>query len=80
MGTNGENPMLKMPFMDPRIIDNPFRNADSQSSYGVRKFSRICRMDATRTRPGGDIQWIHRDSGQLFPELPFALPVFNNRC
>lgn len=25
--------------------------------------------------PGCDIQWIHRDSGHLFPDVPVVLPV-----
>ena len=31
---NGENPMLKMPFMDSRIIDNPFAMPIHESGNG----------------------------------------------
>ena len=71
---NGENPMLKMPFMDPRIIDNPFAIPIMKAAMGEKIFAYLP-YGCNSTRPGSDIQWIHRDSGQLFPELPFALPV-----
>ena len=71
---NGENPMLKMPFMDPRIIDNPFAMAILKAAMG-EKFFAYLPYGCNSTSPGSDTQWIHRDSGQLFPELPFALPV-----
>ena len=71
---NGENPMLKMPFMDSRIIDNPFAMPILKAAMGEKVFAYLP-YGCNATRPGGDIQWIHRDSGQLFPELPFALPV-----
>ena len=71
---NGENPMLKMPFMDPRIIDNPFAMPILKAAMGEQIFAYLP-YGCNSTRPGNEIQWIHRDSGQLFPELPFALPV-----
>lgn len=70
----GEHPMLKMPFMDPRIIDNPFAMPILKAAMGEKVFAYLP-YGCNTTRPGGDIQWIHRDSGPLFPELPFALPV-----
>lgn len=73
-GQNGENPMLKMPFMDARIIDNPFAMPILKAAMGEQVFAYLP-YGCNSTRPGNDIQWIHRDSGQLFPELPFALPV-----
>ena len=71
---DGENPMLKMPFMDPRIIDNPFAMPILKAAMGDKFFAYLP-YGCNSTRPGNEIQWIHRDSGQLFPELPFALPV-----
>ena len=69
-----EHPMLKMPFMDGRIIDNPFAIPIMKAAMGEKIFAYLP-YGCNTTRPGNDIQWIHRDSGQLFPELPFALPV-----
>jgi hypothetical protein len=71
---NGENPMLKIPFMDSRIIDNPFAMPILKAAMGEQFFAYLP-YGCNATVPGCDIQWIHRDSGQLFPELPFALPV-----
>ena len=71
---NGVNPMLQMPFMDPRIIDNPFAMAIMKAAMG-EKFFAYLPYGCNSTSPGNETQWIHRDSGQLFPELPFALPV-----
>lgn len=71
---NGTHPMLKMPFMDARIIDNPFAMPIMKAAMGDKIFAYLP-YGCNSTSPGSDIQWIHRDSGQLFPELPFALPV-----
>ena len=73
-GHEGEHPMLKMPFMDPRIIDNPFAMPILKAAMGEKVYAYLP-YGCNSTRPGNEIQWIHRDSGQLFPELPFALPV-----
>ncbi len=70
----GENPMLKMPFMDARIIDNPFAMPIMKAAMGEKIFAYLP-YGCNATTHGNEIQWIHRDSGQLFPELPFALPV-----
>ena len=71
---NGENPMLQMPFMDSRIIDSPFAMPIMKAVMGEKIFAYLP-YGCNATVPGSDTQWIHRDSGQLFPELPFALPV-----
>jgi len=73
-GHEGEHPMLEMPFMDPRIIDNPFAMPILKAAMGEKVYAYLP-YGCNSTRPGNEIQWIHRDSGQLFPELPFALPV-----
>ena len=36
---DGENPMLKMPFMDPRIIDNPFAMSILKAAMGDKFFA-----------------------------------------
>lgn len=71
---NGENPMLKMPFMDSRIISNPFAMSILKAAMGDQFFAYLP-YGCNSTSPGNEIQWIHRDSGQLFPELSFPLPV-----
>lgn len=71
---NGEHPMLKMPFMDARIIDNPFAMPILKAAMGEKIFAYLP-YGCNTTQPGCGTQHIHRDSGQLFPELPFALPV-----
>ncbi len=71
---NGEHPLLKMPFMDARIIDNPFSMQILKAAMGEKIFAYLP-YGCNSTVPGSETQWIHRDSGQLFPELPFALPV-----
>ena len=47
---NGENPMLKMPFMDPRIIDNPFAMAIMKAVMG-EKILPTCLMAVTQRVP-----------------------------
>ena len=71
---NGGHPMLKMPFMDARIIDNPFAMPILKAAMGEKIFAYLP-YGCNTTIPGCGTQHIHRDSGQLFPELPFALPV-----
>ena len=62
---NGEHPMLKMPFMDARIIDNPFAMPIMKAVMGEKIFAYLP-YGCNATTPGNEIQWIHRDSGQLF--------------
>ena len=47
---NGAHPMLKMPFMDARIINNPFAMPILKRRW-VRKSSPICHTDATLLSP-----------------------------
>ena len=61
--------MLQMPFMDPRIIDSPFAMPILKAAMGEKVFAYLP-YGCNSTRPGSDIQWIHRDSGQLFPNCP----------
>ena len=71
---NDTHPMFEMPFMNPLIIDNPYAMPIMKAVMGEKIFAYLP-YGCNSTAPGSDIQWIHRDSGQLFPELPFALPV-----
>ena len=48
---NGENPMLKMPFMDPRIIDNPFAMPILKAAMGEKVFAYLP-YGCNSTRPG----------------------------
>ena len=38
-GYEGEHPMLKMPFMDPRIIDSPFAMPILKAAMGEKVFA-----------------------------------------
>jgi len=60
--------------MDPQIIDNPFAMQIIEGAMGKRLFSYIP-YGCNTAEPGCDTQWIHRDSGHLFPQVPIVLPV-----
>lgn len=67
---------LKMPFMDPLAIENP---------WGVQIMEEVMGKDLWGTlpywtnaaRPGEGIQEVHRDTRQLFPDVHFPLPTHN---
>ena len=76
--------LMSMPFLDPRIIDNPLAMQVTKEVMGNKVFSYLPYGFNTTTRDSlygtvdgreSDTQWIHRDSGQLFPGLPIALPI-----
>ena len=68
------SPFLNARFLDARIIDNPFAMQIIEGAMGNRVFSYLP-YGCNTAEPDCDIQWIHRDSGQLFPEVPVVLPV-----
>lgn len=82
---NGEEiTLMSMPFLDPRIIDNPLAMQIIKEVMGDKFFSYLPYGFNTTTRDArygtvngeeSDTQWIHRDSSQLFPGFPIALPV-----
>jgi len=52
---NGEHPMLKMPFMDPRIIDNPFAMPILKAAMGEKIFAYLP-YGCNSTVPGSETQ------------------------
>lgn len=72
--SGGVSPFLKPRFMDPQIIDNPFAMQIIEGAMGKRFFSYIP-YGCNTAEPDCDTQWIHRDSGHLFPDVPIVLPV-----
>ena len=76
--------LMSMPFLDPRIIDNPLAMQVTKEVMGNKVFSYLPYGFNTTTRDSlygtvdgreSDTQWMHRDSGQLFPGFPIALPI-----
>ena len=71
---------LTHPFLDPGIIDNPIAVQIIEAVMGSGFFSSLpygfnsTRRDS-RYYNNALKQWIHRDSGHLFPQLGLALPV-----
>ena len=67
-------------FLDSYIIDNPIALQIIEAMLGTKFFSFLpygCNTTRRESRYWNDAekQWIHRDSGHLFPELGMALPV-----
>ena len=76
--------LMSVPFLDPRIIDNPLAMQIIEAAMGNKFFSSLPYGFNTTVRDalygtvdGGesDTQWIHRDAGQLFPGFPIVLPI-----
>ena len=71
---------LTHPFLDPSIIDNPIAVQIIEAVMGSGFFSSLpygfnsTRRDS-RYYNSALKQWIHRDSGHLFPQLGLALPM-----
>jgi hypothetical protein len=64
---------VRLPFMDPLAIENPFALQIMEAAMGKDLY---CVFYNTNTAwPGSGIQGLHRDTAHLFPELSFALPV-----
>ncbi len=71
---------LTHPFLDPQIIDNPIALQIIESVMGAGFFSSLpygfnSTQRKSRYYNNALKQWIHRDSGHLFPQLGIALPV-----
>jgi len=79
-GKEQRNHFLHGPFLDPRIIDNPFAFQVIEAALGPKFFSFLpygCNSTRRESRYWNNTkkQWIHRDGGHMFPELGIALPV-----
>ena len=69
----GGSPPMEPPFLDPLIIENPLAMQVLERVFGKLFFSYLP-YGCNTAWPGSPVQWIHRDSKHLFPEMPVALP------
>lgn len=69
----GGSPPMEPPFTDPLIIAHPLAVQIMEAVMGKDIFSYLP-YGCNTAWPGSPVQWIHRDSAHLFPELPYALP------
>ena len=69
----GGSPPMEEPFLDPLIIAHPLAVQIMEVIMGKDIFSYLP-YGCNTAWPGSPVQWIHRDSEHLFPELPYALP------
>lgn len=69
----GGSPPMSDRFLDPLIIEHPFAIQVIERVLGSDFYSYLP-YGCNTAWPGSPVQWIHRDSKHLFPELPYALP------
>lgn len=69
----GGSPPMEEPFLDQLIIAHPFAVQIMEAMMGKDIFSYLP-YGCNTAWPGSPVQWIHRDSEHLFPELPYVLP------
>jgi ectoine hydroxylase-related dioxygenase (phytanoyl-CoA dioxygenase family) len=73
-GHHGISAPLRMPFLDPLAIDNPFARPILEAVFGKSFFSYLP-YGCNTAWPGSGVQHLHRDTGHLFPETPHVLPM-----
>lgn len=73
-GHCGVGAPMEMPYLDPLIVSNPFALQIMEAAMG-KKIWAFLPYHCNTTWPGSEEQHIHRDTGQLFPELPYVLPM-----
>ena len=73
-GHCGVGAPMKMPFMHPLAIENSFACQIMEAAMGEDIFSYLS-YGCNTSWPGSSVQNLHRDTRQLFPGLPFVLPV-----
>ncbi|MBT5875844.1 MAG: hypothetical protein HOH43_20630 [Candidatus Latescibacteria bacterium] len=69
----GGSPPMTGQFLDPLIIEHPLAIQVIERALGSDFYSYLP-YGCNTAWPGSPVQWIHRDSKHLFPELPYALP------
>jgi hypothetical protein len=72
-GHGGIRSGVTLPYTDPNIIENPMAFQIMEQVFGGRFFGCLP-YGCNTTFPGSEPQNVHRDCGQLFPELQIALP------
>ena len=73
-GHGGVSVPMRMPFLDPLVIENPFAMQILEGAMGEGVFSSLP-YGNNIAWPGCQTQHIHRDTGHLFPGTPFVLPL-----
>ena len=66
--------LLRMPFLDPLAIENPWALQIMEAMIGVDLWARLPYHCNSTAANSPDTQVIHRDQLHLFPDLPIALP------
>ncbi|MEE2709659.1 MAG: phytanoyl-CoA dioxygenase family protein [Gemmatimonadota bacterium] len=69
----GGSPPVDPPFLDPLIIEHPLAMQIIDKAMGKEVYSYLP-YGCNTAWPGSPVQWIHRDSEHLFPEVPYVLP------
>lgn len=72
-GRGGIPIRFEMPFLDHLAVENPLGLQIIEAVLGSDIWS-IFPYHTNTSWPGAGKQHIHRDTGHLFPELPYALP------
>ncbi|MBI1929093.1 phytanoyl-CoA dioxygenase family protein [Candidatus Poribacteria bacterium] len=73
-GHYGVSAPMRMPFIHPLAIENPFALQIMEAAMGENIFSYLP-YGCNTSWPGSGVQRLHRDTGQLFPGTPFVLPI-----
>ena len=66
--------LLRMPFLDPLAIENPWALQIMEAMIGEDLWARLPYHCNSTAANSPDAQVIHRDQLHLFPDLPIALP------
>ena len=72
-GHGGTPSPMRMPFLDPRIIENPMIFQVLERVLGKYFFGSLP-YGCNTAFPGSQAQNVHRDCGHLFPDLQIATP------
>ena len=73
-GHSGISAPFYMPFLDPLTLENPFAMQILKEAMGDDIFSYFP-YGSNTAWPGCGVQHIHRDTGHLFPNEPYVLPI-----
>lgn len=73
-GHYGTSAPLRLPFLDPVAIENPFALQIMEAVMGTDIFSYLP-YGCNTAWPGSGVQHIHRDTGHLFVGTSYVLPV-----
>lgn len=74
LGHHGVTSPLRMPFLDSLAVAHPLALQIMEAAMGPDLFTYLP-YGSNTSWPGSGIQHLHRDTGQLFPEVPYVLPI-----